>query len=93
MTEPAAILVLAASERFSAYDLAVVDEELRGALTGAADYRQQSRELLARDQAQRAAFGTGEHWPSRGSSFSPTRPAFSSTKMVPGSICSVDPLA
>ena len=55
--------MLAASERFSAYDLAVVDEELRGALAGAADYRQQSGELLARDQAQRAAFGTGEHGP------------------------------
>src|ERR1700685_264350 len=56
-------LILAASERFSTHDLAVVNEELRGALTGAADYRQQSGELLARDQAQRAAFGTGKHGP------------------------------
>ena len=56
--DPAAILMLAASERLSAYDLAIVDEELCGALIGAADYGQQSGELLARDQAQGAAFRT-----------------------------------
>jgi hypothetical protein len=63
MKKPAVILMWAASERFSAYDLAVVDEELRGTLTGAANYRQQSGELFARDQAQRAAFGAREHGP------------------------------
>src|ERR1700691_413717 len=56
-------LILAASERFSTHDLAVVNEELRRALTGTADYREQSGELLARDQAQGATFGTGEHGP------------------------------
>jgi hypothetical protein len=63
--ESAAILTLAALERFSAYDLAVVDEELCWALIGAADYGQQAGELLARDQAESAAFGTGEHSPVR----------------------------
>src|SRR5271156_6907695 len=53
----------ATSERFSAHDLAVVDEELRGAQTRPADYGQKSGELLARDQAQGAAFGTGQHGP------------------------------
>jgi hypothetical protein len=61
--EPAAILMSAASERLSTYDLAIVDEELRGTLIRSADYGQQSGELLARDQAQGAAFGTGEHGP------------------------------
>src|ERR1700678_2392007 len=55
--------ILAASERFSAHDLAVVDEELRRAQTRSADDRQKCGELLARDQAQGAAFGTGEHGP------------------------------
>ena len=54
-----------ASERLSGHDLAVVDEELCWALTGAADYGQQSGELLTRDQAQSAAFGTGKHGPVR----------------------------
>ena len=49
--QSAAILMLAASERLSTHDLAIVDEKLRGALIGAADYRQQSGELLARNQA------------------------------------------
>jgi hypothetical protein len=61
--DPAAILMLATSERLSAYDLAVIDEELRGALVGAADYREQAGELLARNQAQSAAFRTGQHGP------------------------------
>ena len=38
--EPAAILMSAALERFSAYDLTIVDEELRRTLVGTADYRQ-----------------------------------------------------
>jgi hypothetical protein len=38
-------------EWFSAYYLAIVDEELRRALVGAANYWQQPRQLLARDQA------------------------------------------
>jgi len=63
--DPAAILMLAASERLSTYDLAIVDEELRGALIGAADYGQQSSQLLARNQSQGAAFGTGQHGPIR----------------------------
>ena len=61
--EPAAILMLAASERFSAHDLAIVDEELCRALIGAANYGQQPGELLARDQAQSTAFRTGEDSP------------------------------
>src|ERR1700680_3626536 len=61
--EPAAILMSAASERLSAHDLTIVDEELRGTPIGAADYRQQSGKLFARDQAQGAAFGTGQHGP------------------------------
>ena len=39
--ESAAIL-MSALERFSAYDLTIVDEKLRGALVGAANYRQQA---------------------------------------------------
>src|SRR5208282_1992654 len=61
--QSAAILMLAALERLSTYDLAIVDEKLRGALIRSADYRQQSGELLARNQAQSAAFGTREHGP------------------------------
>src|SRR6202142_1692506 len=61
--EQAAILMLAASERFSAHDLAIVDEKLRRTLIRTADYRQQAGELLARNQAQSAAFRTGEHGP------------------------------
>jgi hypothetical protein len=49
--EQAAILMLAASERLSRDDLAIVDEKLRGTQIGAADYGQQAGELLARDQA------------------------------------------
>jgi len=61
--EPAAILMSAASERLSTYHLTIVNEELRGALIGAADYGEQSGELLARNQAQSAAFRAGEHGP------------------------------
>jgi len=61
--EPAAILMSAASERLSRDDLTIVDEKLRGAPIGAADYGQQTGELLARDQAQSAALGTGQHGP------------------------------
>ena len=61
--EPAAILMSAASERLSTHDLTIVDEELRGTPIGAADYRQQTGELFARDQAQSAAFGAGENRP------------------------------
>src|SRR5580692_1303984 len=63
LMESAAILMLSASERLSTDDLTVVDEELRGALVGAANYGQQPGELLARDQAQSAAFGTGKDGP------------------------------
>jgi hypothetical protein len=59
----AAILMLAASERLSTYNLAIVDEKLGGTLIRSADYGQQSGELLARNQAQGAAFGTREHGP------------------------------
>jgi hypothetical protein len=40
--DPAAILMSAGSKRLSSHDLTVVDEELRGALVGAANYRQQA---------------------------------------------------
>jgi hypothetical protein len=61
--EPAAILMLAASERLSTDHLAVVDEELRRAPVGAANYRQQAGELFASNQAQCAAFGARQHGP------------------------------
>jgi hypothetical protein len=57
------VLLHPKSEGFSAYDLAVVDEELCGAQIGATDYGKQPGELLPRDQAEGAAFGTREHRP------------------------------
>src|SRR5438270_6323639 len=44
-------------------DVIVTDKELRRALVGAADHRQQARYLAPRDQPQRAAFRAGEHRP------------------------------
>src|SRR5437899_5643637 len=75
------------SARLSNYDIAVVDEKLRRALIRPADHWQQSSELLARDKTQGSALRTGQHGPIR-ILFLPIRPAFSSTKIVPGIICS-----
>src|SRR3954471_10242974 len=50
---------------FSDPNVIVTDKELRRALVGATDDRQEPRYLAARDQSQCAAFGAGKHGPVR----------------------------
>src|SRR3954453_9268184 len=47
----------------SNFNVIVANKELRRALVGAADNRQQARYLPPRDEPQRAAFRAGEHGP------------------------------
>lgn len=50
-------------ERLSRDHLTIINEKLRRTLIRSANYRQQSGQLFARNQAQGAAFGAGEHGP------------------------------
>src|SRR6516162_3247786 len=54
-----------ASERFTGVDVAIVDEELGGALFRSADDGQESGHLLTSDQAKGSARWAGQHRPVR----------------------------
>src|SRR3954471_9256295 len=51
--------------RLANFNVVVTDKELRRALIGATDHRQQSRYLPPRDEPQRSAFRAREHRPIR----------------------------